>query len=92
MIDWLASIWIALVALVVSTGLAARRVSEWWHARHRVYVVCRSVTAASPGKGGGGTFSRSYVAVTVTTEGQPAAINAISFEIVGDNLIRHRAL
>ena len=84
MIDWLASNWIALVALVVSTGLALLRISEWWNARHRVYVVCRSMTVAVPAEDGERTSNRSCVAVTVTTEGRPVAINAIRFEIVGE--------
>ena len=84
MFDWFASNWIALAALAVSTGLALLRISEWWNARHRVYVVCRSTTVAVPGSDGQGPSNRSYVAITVTTEGRPVAINAIRFDIVGE--------
>jgi len=81
---WLASNLLALVALVVSTGLAILRISEWRNARHRVYVVCSSKTIAVPVAGGEGVSNQTYVAITVTTEGRPVAINAIRFEIVGE--------
>lgn len=84
MSEWFASNWIAFVALAVSIGLAVLRMSEWWNARHRVYVACRSMTVAIPGTGGDGTSNRSYVTITVTTEGRPVAINAIRFEIEGE--------
>lgn len=84
MTDWLAGNWIALVALVVSIGLAGIRFSEWWQARHRVHVECKSMTLGIPSKIGGGTSNRSYVAITVTTEGRPIAISRIGFELLGD--------
>lgn len=83
MSEWLSANWIALIALVVSVGLGIIRVAEWWQARHRVHVDCRSMTAGVP-SATGGVSNRSYVAITVTTEGKPIAISRIECCLLSD--------
>lgn len=71
------------MALVVSLGLAVLRFYEWWNARHRVFVVARSMTVGAPsGDDDARTANHSHVAVTVTTQGAPVAISRVGFELV----------
>lgn len=83
MSSWLLANWMALAALVISAGLAAMKVNEWWRGRHRVYVVCKSMTRTVASKLGHGTSRKSIVAITVTTEGKPISIDRIEFQLMG---------
>ncbi|CDP48929.1 Hypothetical protein PFCIRM119_04820 [Propionibacterium freudenreichii] len=77
--------WIGLAALIISIVLAVVRLAEWWTNRRRKYVTCQSQSVGIPAGDGKSVSTRSYVTVTVTTEGAPIAIARLGFELVGES-------